>query len=123
MKQYYVIENGLPRGPYTPAQLRSMGVEGGASVWEEPSAKWVIAGSIEGFYDDGDATTPSPPPAPRPSAGPEKPEPAAETPAAPKAGARIATTLKMWGVVMMVIVVQTIVLMGSLVVLNLLNTN
>lgn len=43
---YYIANNGKAEGPYTPEQLRQMGLNASTMVWNETMSGWMAAGQV-----------------------------------------------------------------------------
>lgn len=63
MKQYYIIRNDQPAGPYTIEELAAMGIKPDTIVWAEDIADWIPAYQVTeltSLFASTTAQTPSP---------------------------------------------------------------
>lgn len=63
MKQYYIIRNDQPAGPYTIEELAAMGIKPDTIVWAEDIADWIPAyqvAELTSLFASTTAQTPSP---------------------------------------------------------------
>lgn len=77
--QFFFVDGGQQRGPFSPAQLRAAGVRPDTLVWREGMTEWVRADSVSelaGLFQPGvpQGVMPPPPRAPAPTAyAPQQP--------------------------------------------------
>lgn len=86
MKKYYLLENDLNIGPFTPEELKARNVIKSELVWSEGMDDWQQAGTIDELKSLFVVTPPPPPkitPPPPPSAAPPPPPKAAAAPPPP----------------------------------------
>ena len=63
MKQYYIIRNDQPAGPYTIEELAAMGIKPDTIVWAEDIADWIPAyqvNELNSLFASTTAQTPPP---------------------------------------------------------------
>ena len=62
MKQYYIIQNDQPAGPYTIEELAAMGIKPDTIVWAEDIADWIPAYQVNELTSLFASTTAQAPP-------------------------------------------------------------
>lgn len=67
MKQYYIIQNDQPAGPYTIEELAAMGITPDTIVWAEDIADWIPAYQVSELNSLFASTTAQTPPYQEPS--------------------------------------------------------
>ncbi|MCH5318393.1 MAG: CD225/dispanin family protein [Paramuribaculum sp.] len=59
--KYWIIQDGLRKGPFSYSELRSLAVDGTTPVWREGLANWIAIRDLDEFRDDYRPVIPPPP--------------------------------------------------------------